>query len=200
MSTLKTKEDQLISVQEQCNILSNKLTIVEKKNAEEMSESSSRCDELGRLLRESEIKSKEMAVTISELQMQAELADRAAFQKWFLDTVVQSDVSRHVRFSDTLSESKPQQSSTESVRDLVITLLVQWRDQVGFYPRGASGPVTKAEQKFLQRITDFVMEAHERCLKAEKSIVSSEFNVREMDRKLRICMHRLEAVIHELYR
>ena len=52
------------------------------------------------------------------------------------------------------------------MQDLVVSLLIQWREQVGYYPRGATGPVSKAEHTFLQRITELVLESHVRCQSA----------------------------------
>ena len=56
------------------------------------------------------------------------------------------------------------------------------------------------EQKFLQRITDLVVEAHERANNAELSVVKSQSSSRDLERRLRATSCRLESAVTQLYR
>jgi hypothetical protein len=86
-----------------------------------------------------------------------------------------------------------------SVEGLIVGLLIQWREQVGFYPRGATGPISQAETKFMQRVSDLVLAAHERCesaienaLRADEERILLEEKNRFMKQKLDLCLQHLQ--------
>ncbi len=208
---------EVVSLREKFSLLNEKMKSSNQKHNEMVSYLNMRCEQISKLLRDSESKYRQLQVTASEMKQQSDLADRAAFQKWFIDYIAQfgggaellpssSSSRKQVQFKleEEVKDSKDgvrnSSSQGETVRDLVITLLVQWRDQVGFYPRGASGPISKAEQNFLHKITDLVMTAHERSTHCERLCVSSEGKRQDMDRKYKISSSILELTILELYR
>lgn len=86
------------------------------------------------------------------------------------------------------------------VRELVVKLLVQWRDQVGFYPRGATGPISKAEEKFLKHITDLVMESHDKVLISENKVLSIQSKLMKLEYNLKVRTQQLEKVMFQLNR
>ena len=69
----------------------------------------------------------------------------------------------------------------------------------GFYPRGATGPISKAEQRFLQRLTDLVMDSHSRASQCEKESLRAERERLTMDRKLTTVQKRLETAMLHLF-
>jgi hypothetical protein len=86
-----------------------------------------------------------------------------------------------------------------SVEGLIVGLLVQWREQVGFYPRGATGPISQAETRFMQRVSDLVLAAHERCesaienaLRADEERALVEEKNKFMKQKLDVCLQQLQ--------
>lgn len=90
-------------------------------------------------------------------------------------------------------------NKSASVEGLVVGLLVQWREQVGFYPRGATGPISQAETRFMQRVSDLVLAAHERCehaiedsQRADEARVVMEEKNNLLKNKLDLCMQQLQ--------
>lgn len=114
---------------------------VEKLRVEEKEEATARLEEVIRVARERENECDQLRVSNEEMKQQMSLADRSAFQKWFVEVVVsgsQDSGGDQDGAADNIScvvdGNHPTRSDTsgsnDSVRDLVVTLLVQWREQV----------------------------------------------------------------------
>jgi hypothetical protein len=144
-------------------------------------------------LQEKELELNESTVRLEDMKKKLSVTDHKSFKNWFLCNVVGENTPSPVEIS-------PTSSSTENVRDLVVTLLVQWRDQMGFYPRGATSAITKAEEKFLQNITDFVMESHQRATSAEHQTRSIQSKLNQLEQTHRLKLGQLERAMIQLYR
>jgi uncharacterized coiled-coil protein SlyX len=92
-----------------------------------------------------------------------------------------------------------------SVAELVHTLLHEWREFIGSSPTGrnkvsATSSLTKAEQRFLQRVSDLVLQANERCVHMEHTLRTVEIEKAQSDLALRVCRDRLLACAEHLDR
>lgn len=92
-------------------------------------------------------------------------------------------------------------SEIKTVRDMVTVLLEQWREHVGFYPKGSSGlgAASKPEQKFLQRICDLVTSAHEKCTKAFAELRWTEIKRSRAEMAHRVISDRLRTCVQHLH-
>ena len=132
------------------------LNRVEKLRSEEKNGLEVRLEELIRVVRKNENECDELRVSNEEMKQQMDLADRSAFQKWFTEVVVVSSHETNGTATGQLADAGcnspgPAKStgngsafnsiddikdanltggSDSSVRNLVVTLLVQWREQV----------------------------------------------------------------------
>jgi uncharacterized protein (DUF1810 family) len=94
----------------------------------------------------------------------------------------------------------------EPIRDLVTALLGQWQESVG-YSRGLAAAtsgapdvqLSKAEQKFLQRIVDLVSSAHERTCKAHSELRFSEIQRAKVEMTERVLGNRLKSCVQHLH-
>lgn len=159
---------------------------------------------LQEIIVEYETKCGDLEVSQNELFAQAELADRAAFQKWFLENLVPTefDDTHSSDLSPAIYDQRAHLSKSDqhkSVEDLVVKLLVQWREQVGFYPRGASGPISKAEEKFLNQITSLVLEAHQVSKNATIESIRSRNEADKSSRLYHRLIKRYEIAVREIY-
>jgi hypothetical protein len=151
-------------------------------------------DELVEALQHKELQLNESTLRLEDMRKQLAATDHKSFKHWFLSNVVGD--STHTPAVEVCTTN----SSTENVRDLVVTLLVQWRDQVGFYPRGATSAITKAEEKFLQNITEFVMESHQRATAAEGQTRSIRSQLNQLEQNHRVKLTQLERAMMQLFK
>ena len=99
------------------------------------------------------------------------------------------------------------------VKDLVISLLSQWREQVGpmvfvkapadhtAAPRGSQGgSLSKAEQRFYQRVCDLVTGANQRCSRALDEARWADCERMKAQLSLRLAQDRLRATAQQLQR
>lgn len=171
-------------------------------------------------LRESEAEVEALKITIENLGKQIDATDHRAFMRWMEDVVLNDDhvvPIVHSPSKRTAANAPDEDIDTgregvdhgrgettpeggNSVKGLIISLLVQWREQAGFYPRGATGPITKAEQRFLQRISDLVLSSHERC---ERALVNArELNEEKLvqEQKYTLIKTKLSLCTQQLHR
>ena len=98
-----------------------------------------------------------------------------------------------------------------SVRDLVISLLAQWRDQVGpmsfvkasshtHKESGKHSSLTKAEQRFYQRVCDLVTGANHRCSQAVDESRWADCEKMKAELSLKVAQDRLRATVQQLQR
>ena len=98
-----------------------------------------------------------------------------------------------------------------SVRDLVISLLAQWRDQVGpmsfvkasshsHKDSGKHASLTKAEQRFYQRVCDLVTGANHRCSQAVDESRWADCERMKAELSLKVAQDRLRATVQQLQR
>ena len=98
-----------------------------------------------------------------------------------------------------------------SVRDLVISLLAQWRDQVGpmsfvkasshsHKESGKHSSLTKAEQRFYQRVCDLVTGANHRCSQAVDESRWADCERMKAELSLKVAQDRLRATVQQLQR
>lgn len=176
-------------------------------------------------LRESEAEVESLKISLENMSKQIDATDHRAFMRWMEDVVLNEEswvkgashgsspskrnaVASADEEIDTGRESSGKgefeggNDSTSSVKSLIISLLVQWREQAGFYPRGATGPITKSEQRFLQRISDLVLASHERCERAlgrsraadeERSLTEQKYAL--MKTRLSLCTQQLHRYL-----
>lgn len=184
---------------------------VEKSYQQDTFSFQSRIDELTSILKEKEFALNETTIYLEEYKKQVDVTDQKSFQQWFEMLIHSSDTSF---INSQQNQTKQIESKTQSqsqiqsqipnvnndVRELVVKLLVQWRDQVGFYPRGASGPISKAEEKFLKHITDLVMESYEKVSISEEKIQLFQSKFLQIENNLKIRTQQLETVMIQLQR
>ena len=142
------------------------------------------------MLREREYHCQQLEVQLDHAKRQAEASDVESFRDWFKRTVL-------LEYNDYAGVMKSTTSTvtaaaTDPIQDLIVTLLVQWREQVGYYPRGAMGPVSKSENKFLQRITNLVVESHAKCMSAVVTANELKKENHDLAIRLRVSTDRLE--------
>ena len=139
LKKLKQMETNSLSLHKKYSTALLNLNRLEKLRTEENNSSEARLEEMMKVVRERENECDEMRVSTEEMKQQMELADRSAFQTWF--TELTTVPHPHDREAGTMGgnagvQSTPNtdlvktESSGNSVRSLVVTLLVQWRDQV----------------------------------------------------------------------
>jgi hypothetical protein len=208
VSSLRAKEQRLAEMleasQSDVKALVAELKAVETAKLEAESSQKVLVEELTTALRHSDAEVHSLQITVDNLKQQLDLADQTSFKRW-MQEVVLSDDSFQGKTAEPAAEavvpaapaaSSPGDSGT--VKELVVSLLVQWREQTGFYPRGATAAISRAEQRFLQRICDFVMAAHERCeaanaaallIEEEKAALEERHEV--IRRKLALCTEQL---------
>lgn len=162
---------------------------LESSHQQQSSFLKSQVDEFEEELRIKENSLSEAIFRLEELQKQIAHDD-----KKFLKSIamIPSDFQVHENFP---IEGR---DTTDDVRALVISLLVQWRDQVGFYPRAAKPQISKAEEKFLQHITDLVMESHHRVTAAERRAQALHFQSAQLTSRNKMLDSQIQRLRIEL--
>ena len=141
-------ENSMVSCQNKYSSTLINLNRLEKVRAKETSDLQAQLDAVAKVIRERENECDELRVSYQEIKQQMDLADRSAFCKWFDDVVlsncenngekkVNESVNSHHAATpssenDKVSRKSDAGSDNSSVRNLVVTLLVQWREQVCF--------------------------------------------------------------------
>lgn len=173
-------------------------------------------------LRESEAELEAVKISLENLSRQIDATDHRAFMRWMEDVVLNDEhqlsgpagtLSKRRNSSPTAEEidigrdpsaardsAEVDSDTASSVKSLVVSLLVQWREQVGFYPRGANGPITKSEQRFLQRVSDLVLAANERCERAVLSARCAEEERLAAEQRCELMRTRLGLCAQQLHR
>lgn len=152
----------------------------------------SKIDELVDTLQNKEFELNETLLRLEEMGKEIDGNDHKSFKQWFLANVIgDSTLPKEEISSQT-------RNSPENVRDLIVTLVVQWRDQVGFYPRGATSAISKAEEKFLQNVTDLVMESHRRATTIEDQMREDQRKINHLERINSIKSDQLERCTRQL--
>jgi hypothetical protein len=169
---------------------------------EDIEAAEAKADELDDLLKEKSYQCQQLEIQLNYHKRQAAVTENEAFRDWFRKTILLEDVDSNVRHWHATSEEEIRLTATsddnagdnsiETVQSLVVSLLVQWREQVGYYPRGASGAVSKAEHKFMQRISDLVLESHTRCSSAVKMAAAFKRENEQLSSQLSITTDRFE--------
>jgi hypothetical protein len=153
-----------------------------------------RIDELVETLQSKELELNEASLRLEEMDNDVTTSDHKSFKQWFLANVIGDSTLPQEEVSS------PPSNPPENVRDLIVTLVVQWREQIGFYPRGATSAISKAEEKFLQNVTDLVMESHRRATVVEDQIRAARHTISLLERDNSMKSDQLERVTRQLLR
>lgn len=192
----------------------------EKKRIDDIRQMQIENEELVAALKDSESQLKSASITIEELQQRVAMTEQLDFQQWLegviignVDGILESkavstgdegDDNKENRDKNSVNNTTPGVTESNSVKDLLTTLLSQWRDHVGTYPGRSLGhnnnSATKAEQRFLQRVSDLVLSANERCMKAQSELVSSESRYDRLHTTVNIYKHKLKSCLQHLHR
>lgn len=190
LNSRKTAEDAVSDMQVKLEAISGELRARMKLCSGEISELRKQCSALQEKLRESESSYREVLIRYDSLKAQINVDDASALEKCMSELFCDQQT---LQFQEVRNDR-------DDVKQLIVTLLVQWRDQVGFYPRAASGPISKAEQKFLNRVTKLVLEAHDRCHKLEVKLTDSENRQALSDARYELSRKLLASSISMLHR
>lgn len=129
------------------------------------------------------------------------------FRVW-LETLLLKEGDEAVRSSAPEPERAAEETATlPDIRELILSLLKQWREQgeKGDNPisalRTQSGHlISKTEQRFLQRVTDMVITANDRCNQAIQICNQTRQRERSLQVTLEINSRRLKNCIKHLHR
>jgi chromosome segregation ATPase len=192
----------------------------EKKRIDDVRQLQIENEELVSALKDTESQLKSASITIEELQQRVMMTEQLDFQQWLesviignIDNLVETKAASQGDISDENKENKDKNSAintatgstdSNSVKDLLNTLLTQWRDHVGTYSGRSLGnnsnSATKAEQRFLQRVSDLVLSANERCMKAQSELISSESRYDRLHTTVNIYKNKLKSCLQHLHR
>jgi len=228
-TSLKKHEDAVTHAQMQVTTLAGQLRESERQRVDEVSSRNAQCDELAYALKESEAQVNSLAMTVEELTKQAAVAKQVDFQQWLESVVLCDTSAVGGRDGGSVAGGgDPNQTSDlngtlntvltgggggtraggggEPIRELVTVLLGQWQESVG-YSRGLAAAtsgapdvqLSKAEQKFLQRIVDLVASAHERTSKAHSELRFSEIQRAKVEMTERVLGDRLKSCVQHLH-
>jgi hypothetical protein len=167
-----------------------------------------------------ELESQRLAdqITIEELNQKLQYDEQVDFQDW-LDSVIfggdkfnsrgsdndnnsnnSSDISK-IDLNSIDSLNKPHVDDGVGIKSLVMQLLSQWREYVSNYPsRGTAPTISKVEQRFLQRISDLVLNANDRCTKSLAEQATADIRRKQAEVALKINRERLKACVQHLHR
>lgn len=161
---------------------------LENNHRQQLTFLQSQIDEFVEELKVKENSLNEATIQLEELRKQVVKNDEKILRNLILAEEDSNGMEYHCQIED----------STEDVRALVVSLLVQWRDQVGFYPRAAKAQISKAEEKFLQNVTDLVMESHQRATKSEHRLRTLQFSNYQLERQKKVQTIHLQRVMMAL--
>ena len=149
-------------------------------------------------LRDTESKIRSHQITIDELNKKLLVSDEQDFQQW-LESIIFSDDTNE---NDTsiIENNNSNNSNNDGVVELISSLLNQWKDQVGSYPTTKGRIISKAEQKFLQRITDLVLGSNERCTSAQAKYRWADTRRTKAELQLKVTKSKLKSCIEHLHR
>ncbi len=217
---LRREEDNSSAMSTNMIVLGQQVRDCEKKRIDDVRQLQIENEELVAALKDSESQLKSASITIEELQQRVAMTEQLDFQQWLegviignIDGIVESKAVSQGDEVDDNKENKDKNSVTNttagvtesnSVKDLLTTLLSQWRDHVGTYSSRSLGSnsnsATKAEQRFLQRVSDLVLSANERCMKAQSELISSESRYDRLQTTVNIYKHKLKSCLQHLHR
>lgn len=224
-ASMKKDEDANAKMNLQLTAMSTRLRECELQRLDAAKRLQKENEDLIAQLRETEAQLKANDITIDELRQYIQINEQSEFKDW-LENVILCDISNYdvqreqhknlyeeflgIAGRSTEYESHLMQSSTktaqggESVRDLVQSLLHQWHEFVGTQPshlkNPSQGKITKSEQRYLQRITDLVLAAHERTVESMNKVRSMELERSRSDLALKVCRDRLSSCVQHLHR
>eukprot|EP01034_Spumella_vulgaris_P027158 gene27158-33841_t len=180
-------------------------------------------DALAKALRESECHVSTAELRINELTEQSRLVDHQDFHSW-LEVVTLDNQKILTTSFERLRESSDEpllgggaqdeevfagiKVGSSSVRELVTALVTQWKEFVGSVPLAnkplssttATHTISKTEQRFLQRVTDLVMNANDRATQAANEMHNFELNAKRSELMARISNERLQICAQHLNR
>lgn len=197
-SHFKLTEERSSKTDLQAGVLKSRLQELEQQRVEAAQVLRRENDELVAALREAELRLKENAITIEQMHRLAEAEEQDEFKAW-LDRVILSDTTSATEAPMPAGDP----TDTEAVRALVQELLSQWVRFVGRRPsQTAAGPqqLSKAERRFLQRVSDLVLAAHQRCAEAERRWREAEHGLFRAALGQRCSQQRLVVAMQHLHR
>ena len=218
LSSLRLQEqrmrDELASARSDLTALAAELRAAQAAKVDAEGSQQGLVQELAAALRQSDAEAQSLQITVDNLKQQLELADQSAFKRWMQEVVLNDSSLQNNSSSNPLTASSSSalsgalstgaapspEGDSGTVKELVISLLVQWREQAGFYPRGATAAISRAEQRFLQRICDLVMAAHERSEAAHSSALAIEEEKAALEGRHEVIKHRLALCTEQLNR
>lgn len=223
-SIAKSEEEKCAKLQIQIAALREQVTVNEKRNLDLVSSQRIENEELITAVRDAEAKVRNYEIQINDLKKQIQMTDQQDFQQWLEVITLENQKLVETPIDQLLLPSKdPLTQSSEDifngktvssspVRDLVVGLISQWKEFVGNYtvrnPIGVTGSaarntttsVSKAEQRFMQRVVDLVMQANDRALTASKKAKDFEAMVKRSEMATTISSERLKFCAQQLNR
>ena len=211
----------------QVNAVNNRLREVSREHIDAIAALRADNDDLTTKLREYEGALNESELRCSTLTQQAQLSEQKDFMTWLefvaLDNqkiISNPHVEAHSYNSNSNDGSSEEKGVTvdkegPTVRELVTTLLTQWKEYVhsvpSFKPPSSSSQsssssaagvskLTKSEQRFLQKVTDLVVASNERAMKASDALRAVTTKLSNCEYANSISMERLKIVSGSLNR
>lgn len=122
---------------------------------------------------------------------------------------VKAGVEHEMRERGPVEEADNGDSKNNEVRGLVSTLLDQWRSEIPSetvlmrslkgMSQGSDDSSSKAESRFLRRISDLVVNANEKCSQSVNALRAAELAKAKIEMSHTIISKRLETCVHHLH-
>lgn len=179
----------------------------EQQRVEEVRSLERRNEELSTALKETEMVIKSQQITIDELNKHAHASELGEFRAW-LEDVISTDalvpglIDHGPRDGavEGFDEFKSQEiEASGGVRELVLRLLEHWRNYVGIQVPSKIKGTSKAEQRFMQRVSDLVVDAHDQCRHAHRQLHEAELDMSRLRLAHQLSQARLKACVVHLH-
>lgn len=196
-SMLRSGEESNSKLQTHVAILCERTKECEKLRVEQASTHRREFDDLLSALRDAETKVSAAQVTINEMKQRASLVEKDGFQEW-IEHIITEGFTPPAHLEEI---SKPEDES--AVKSMVASLLKEWREHVGAHPHRSpksGGTLSKSEQRFLQRVTDLVMESNRVCKNAVFAMRQAEMKAENAESSSQITIEKLKVALLHLHR